>query len=64
MTRSPRDDFRPWARDLPTVVLRILLAAMLPGFLLMAAWDGGVKEGWLEFVVEWRAAGAPRSKKP
>lgn len=63
MPRSRRDDFKPWARDLPTIILRSILLLCVPVFLFVSAWDGGMKEGWREFVDEWRAAGAPRREK-
>ena len=63
MTRSPRDSMRPWTRNLPSFVLKIFLLLMVLPFLVISAWDGGIKDGWREFKSEWRDAGFPPTKK-
>jgi hypothetical protein len=52
-----RSDLRPWARKLPTFVLRIILIAMIPVFIFKTAWDGGIKEGIDSWLYEWKWLG-------
>lgn len=39
-----RSDLKPWARRIPAFVLLILLVVTFTLFILIALWEGGIKE--------------------
>jgi hypothetical protein len=56
-----REDWKPWARPLPTWLVRVLLVLMAPFYCVVAVWDGGIKELLRELRDGWREATTPRS---
>lgn len=52
-----RSDMKPWARRIPTVVLRLILIIAFPLIMCTAAWDEGIKEGLVGWWSEWKSLG-------
>lgn len=52
-----RQDLKPWARRVPRFVLRLLLVVASPLFVVVSAWEGGIKDGFGEWLREWRETG-------